>query len=61
MQFYISRINSVLNIPNYENNHRKILIYFSNIRYRALYLVIIFELKTQPADGEINRTTLTRR
>jgi hypothetical protein len=50
----------VLNIPNYENNYEKVLIYFFNIGHHVLYPRSKFGLKIQFVHGEIKKRNIIR-
>jgi hypothetical protein len=40
----------------YQNNDKKIIIIFSNMRYSMYCYVVKFQLKTLPMNGEIRNT-----
>ena len=53
-------INLLLNILIYQNNNKKIMMYFSNMCYDVYYHVVKFQLKTLPMIGENKKTNCIR-
>ena len=43
----------LLNILTYQNNNKKLWLFFSNICYGVYYYLVKFQLKTPPMYGEI--------
>ena len=53
-------INFLLNILTYQNNDKKIKIYFSNMCYVVYYYFVEFQLKTPSMYGKMKKTNFIR-